>query len=100
MWKFIKLLMVLAVISAAAFYYPQIASKTGTPCEALESKMVAELPDVVTENSPFAIFANVMTNVTQGEIGEAVVADKYPNLPEPLACAIGYYTFDKDDIEL
>ncbi len=96
----LKYILGMAVILVGLYFYPQIASSTGSPCEALESKMIAELPINIPDDSPFAMFANVMTNLSQGEIGEAVVANKYPNLPEPLGCAIGYYTFDKDDIEL
>ncbi len=95
----LKYILGLAAILAGLYFYPQIASSTGGPCAALETKMIAELPAPVNGNSPFAIFADVMTNFTQGEVGEAMVANKYPNLPEPLGCVIGYYTFDKDDIE-
>ncbi len=95
----LKYVLGLAVILTGLYFYPQIASSTGGPCQALESRMLAELPASVTDNSPFAMFAGVMSNFTNGEVGEAMVANKYPNLPEPLGCAIGYYTFDKDDIE-
>ncbi len=94
----LKYILGLAVILAGLYFYPQIKTSTGGPCQALETKMLAELPEQITDSSPFAMFAGMISNFTSGEFGEAMVANKYPDLPEPLGCAIGYYTFDKDDI--
>lgn len=93
-----KYIIGLGLILMGLYFFPQISSSTGGPCQALESKMVDELP--LEQNSAGALLAGVLTNISQGEAGKAYAADQYPKLPEPLGCAVGYYTFDKDDIGL
>ena len=92
-----KYLIGLIVILAAAFFFPQIVTSTGGPCQALESKIVDEIRG---ENAEIGALAGVLSGISNGETGRQLAADKYPNLPETLACAMGYYTFDRSDLHL
>ncbi|MBL4806129.1 MAG: hypothetical protein JKY31_02445 [Rhodobacteraceae bacterium] len=92
-----KYLIGLAVILAAAFFFPQISQSVGGPCQALEAKVVSEIR---AQDATAGLLAGLASSLSNGEVGRALAEQEYPKLPPALGCAIGYYTLDPKDIRI
>jgi hypothetical protein len=104
----IKLVVLLALVAAAAFFVPQFLEGTPNVCSAFEHRIgtlvkaqVAGLPPSVTSDPRLAGVLGALNGATtagSGVVAEAYIRDKFPQLPPVAGCAAAYWkvTFDPD----
>ena len=103
-----RLLILLALIGAGAWFGPQFAEGTDDPCPALEHR-VAELAQTQAGKVAGAFSSDPrvaqlmgsvkgVANASGGAIAQAYIRDRFPQLPPGVACAASWWKlkFDPD----
>lgn len=88
-----KFFILLVLVLAGAYMFPQVYEEVDSPCQALEKKVLRMNVDGGAARSPFA---NLALSLTGGNLGAEMAADQYPDLPERVACLATYYDFPDD----
>jgi len=100
-----KLLILIALIFAGMYFYPQINEGTGSTCAALEKRFVR---DAFSNEQGGDVFSALLSSgATNGALAASMVKSASPNLPAALGCLQIYYelmfdpemakrAFDKD----
>jgi hypothetical protein len=84
-----KLIILIALVIAAAYFYPQINEDSDSPCAALEKRFVR---DAFTGSDGGDLWAALLSSgVTNGAIAASMVKSTSPNLPAALGCMRSYY---------
>ena len=103
-----RLLMLLALVAAGAWFGPQFAEDAEGPCRALERRVAdlvkreaARLPGDGTgdgRNAGLLSALQGVANASGGAIAQAYVRDRFPQLPPELACVAAWWKlrFDPD----
>lgn len=87
-----KFLILLAMVIAGIYAFPQFYEEADGPCQALEKK-------ALRVNSATSIVGNLALSLSDGSVGREIAADHYPDLPRHIGCVITYYDFP-DDLRL
>lgn len=88
-----KFLLLLILILAGGYMFPQVYEEVGNPCQALEKKLVRDNTENGLENS---IVSNLVLSISNGDLGERIAADEFPKLPTPVGCLAAYYNVPSD----
>lgn len=84
-----KLLILVAVILAGVYFYPQFNESTGSPCGATEKRFVR---DAFRGSEGGDIFAALLASgASNGALAASMIKSAYPNLPASLGCLRIYY---------
>ncbi len=88
-----KYLIVIVLLLAGGYMFPQVYEEVDGPCQALEKKLVRDNTKNGLENS---IISNLARSISNGDIGEGIADDKFPKLPSRLGCLAVYYDIPED----
>lgn len=83
-----KLLILLILILAGAYLFPQLYEEVDGPCQALERKLVRDTTDKELENS---VVSNFVLSLSNGDLGKRIAQDEFPKLPSRIGCLAVYY---------
>ncbi|OUS07764.1 hypothetical protein A9Q96_05270 [Rhodobacterales bacterium 52_120_T64] len=83
-----KFLILLILVLAGGYMFPQVYEQVDGPCQSVEKKLVRDNTENGLENS---IISNVALAISNGDLGERIADDKFPNLPSRLGCLAVYY---------
>ncbi|MCC6719722.1 MAG: hypothetical protein IT555_17710 [Acetobacteraceae bacterium] len=101
-----RLLLLLALLAAGAWFAPQVSEGTDGPCPALDRRNlavidaeVARLPPAMAADPRLAraraLLADVM-GATRGTMAEAMVRERFPQLPPGAGCVVGWWKLKLD----
>ncbi|MCD8505080.1 MAG: hypothetical protein LRY53_09090 [Burkholderiaceae bacterium] len=89
-----KILIVVLLVTAAAYFYPQLNEGVSSPCGAVEKRFVR---DAFAGSDGGDIFAALLSSgATNGALAAAMIKSAYPNLPATLGCLRTYYELMAD----
>jgi len=103
-----RLLMLLALLAAGAWFGPQFAEGADAPCPALEQRVAAllkaeggRLPAGLAADPRIAgLFAAMqgVANASSGVLAKSYIRDRFPQLPPDPACVAAWWKlrFDPD----
>ena len=84
-----KLLILIALIFAGLYFYPQINEGTDSNCAALEKRFVR---DAFSKEEGGDIFSALLSSgATNGALAASMVKSASPNLPATMGCLRIYY---------
>jgi len=97
----VRLLILLAMMAGGAWFAPQLTEATDGPCPALERRTVAVLDAEIARLPPQmaadprltrarAFLAEAM-GATRGNLAEAAIRERFPQLPEGAGCIVGWW---------
>ena len=96
-----KIIVLIAIACMAAFGYPILNEEADSTCHALVKKALALMindksnrnpRDAALADNPFvALLALSLGKISGGNIANALIKEKYPNVPPFAGCAIGYW---------
>ena len=88
-----KFLILLILVLAGAYMFPQLYEEVDGPCQALERRLVRDNTEKGLEDS---VVSNLALSISNGDLGERVASDKFPKLPARLGCLAVYYDIPED----
>lgn len=88
-----KFFILLILILAGAYVFPQLYEEVDGPCQALERKLVRENLDKELENSAVS---NLVLSISNGDLGKRIARDEFPKLPSRVGCLAVYYNVPED----
>lgn len=84
-----KILIVVVLVAAAAYFYPQFNEGVSSPCGAVEKRFVR---DAFAGSDGGDIFAALLSSgATDGALAASMIKSAYPNLPAAVGCLRAYY---------
>ena len=90
-----KFIGVLVLLAAAAIFGPGLLENTGgNSCSALEKKLIALASGASGKQQDAAARAFLMSmlqGASNGRLAEALMQQKFPNIPVMLSCPLGYW---------
>ena len=89
-----KYLVIVALVLASAYFYPQFNESTGSPCGAVEKRFVRDAFGGSDGGDMFA--ALLSSGATDGALAASMIKSAYPNLPAALGCLRAYYELMAD----
>lgn len=84
-----KYIILLAMIAAGAYAFPQFYEEADGPCQALETK-------ALRVNAATSMVGNLALSISDGSLGRQIASDNYPDLPQHIGCVITYYDFPEN----
>jgi hypothetical protein len=84
-----KILIVVLLVLAGAYFYPQINEDAGSACAATEKRFARSAFD--SKDGGSILGAILVSGISNGAIASEAVKAKYPDLPAPVGCAVTYY---------
>ena len=81
----------IVILIIAAVGIPLLVEQTMSPCDALERRLVNMAARDTNDPVLTGLLGGLAQQLTGGGLATAVVKQKYPNLPSPVACYIVYY---------
>ena len=88
-----RFLILLILVLAGGYMFPQVYEEVDGPCRALEKKLVRDNTEKGLEDS---VISNLALSISNGGLGERVADDKFPKLPSRLGCLAVYYDIPED----
>ncbi len=88
-----KFFILLILVLAGGYMFPQVYEEVDGPCQALEKKLVRDNTENGLEDS---IVSNLALSISNGDLGERVADEKFPKLPPRLGCLAVYYDIPED----
>ncbi len=88
-----KFFILIVLVLAGGYMFPQVYEEVDGPCQALEKKLVRDNTENGLENS---VISNLALSISNGDLGERIADDKFPNLPTRLGCLATYYDIPED----
>lgn len=89
-----KFVILLVMILAGGYMFPQLYEETDGPCQALEKKLVRDNTENGMEN---LAVSNFVLTISGGDFGERIARNKFPNLPSRFGCLAVYYGAPEGD---
>ncbi len=89
----IKFFILLILILAGGYFFPQVYEDVDGPCQAVEKKLVRDKTENGLENS---VISNLVLGLSNGDLGAGIAEDKFPKLPTRLGCLASYYDSAED----
>ncbi len=88
-----KYLILLILILAGSYLFPQLYEEVDGPCQALEKKLVRDNTENGLENS---MVSNLVLSISNGDLGERIAHDEFPKLPSRIGCLAVYYNVPEE----
>ena len=88
-----KLLILLILILAGSYLFPQLYEEVDGPCQAVEKKLVRDNTENGLENSAVS---NLVLSISNGDLGRRIAHDEFPKLPSRIGCLAVYYNVPED----
>lgn len=88
-----KFFILLILVLAGGYLFPQVYEEVDGPCQALERKLVRDKTDKELENSAVS---NLVLSISNGDLGKRIALEEFPNLPSRIGCLAVYYNVPED----
>ena len=88
-----KFFILLILVLAGGYMFPQVYEEVDGPCQALEKKLVRDNTENGLEDSAVS---NLVLSISNGDLGKRIANDKFPKLPARLGCLAVYYNIPED----
>lgn len=88
-----KFFILVILVLAGGYMFPQVYEEVDGPCQALEKKLVRDNTENGLEDS---VVSNLVLSISNGDLGERIANDKFPKLPARLGCLAIYYGIPED----
>jgi len=88
-----KFFILLILVLAGGYLFPQVYEEVDGPCQALERKLVRDKTDKELENSAVS---NLVLSISNGDLGKRIALDEFPQLPSRIGCLAVYYNVPED----
>ena len=91
-----KLILLVVIVLAVAYGGPLVAESTGSPCDALEKRVVAvNTPGPAPKDADFdalrRAFLSSLQGFSSGSFATEYVRRQHPNLPVGVGCTLEYW---------